>query len=369
MHGQLGRGGWSCNWLSKSVTSRRLEGLEALGAGDGGDMHTGCAGAEEGLAAGAGRSAGGVDVVDEEDVSSCDVALGVFACDGKSATDVGTSLARAEACLTLRGPAAGESVGSELQLELRLPAMEAAREGAGEMLCLIESPASFASAMERYGHDEQGWRELGNGENALGEHCAETKGDGLDAVVLEQVEEGSEFVLIEAPCDGEGEGWRGGAAEPAERLRRIGVGTGGDAEVFSAAGAEGFGLGMEKVPAGRADGRGGEFSERGGAEAAGRWDQDRGDSVERASGRTSKDANHCAPCRCFGRRMIHGRRMLHAAEDSPHAASRTESARLPYGHEYTSSEAGLQRGRCKFDGIVRMHGVTGGGGVAGWGLG
>jgi hypothetical protein len=322
-----------------------LEGLEALGAGDGGDMNTGCAGAEEGLAAGAGSGACGVDVVDEEDVLSCDVALGVFACNGKGTTDVGATLARAEACLTLRGPAAGESMGSELQFELRLPALEAACEGAGEMLRLIESSAPFASAMEGYGHDEQGGREMGNGEYALGEDCAEALGDGLDAVVLEQVEEGAKFVLIEAPCNGEGEGRLGAAAEPAELLRRIGGGTGASGEVFSAAGAEGTGLGLEQVPAGGADGRCGEFSERGGAEAAGRWDQNGRESVERAGGGTSKDANHCAPCRCFGRRMIHKRRMLHAAEDSPHAASRTESARLPYGHEYTSSEAGLQRGR------------------------
>lgn len=131
------------------------------------------------------------------------------------------------------------------------------------------------------------------------------------------------MVLIEAVGYGESEGWRGEATDAAEELGSVRSGTGFSTEIFSAAGTESAGLGMEPVPAGGADRRGGKFSQRSAAQAARGWKEYRGYGVEGVSGGTSEHANHCAPSRCSGWRMFHQRRMLHAAEDSPRAASRT----------------------------------------------
>lgn len=196
---------------------------------------------------------------------------------------------------------------------------------------LIEAAGAPAAAVQRNGHDEQRRGQVGNGEDARGEQCSETPREGLNAAVFEEMKQRAELVLIKAVGYSEREGRFREPADAAQDGKLAGLVGGLEAEVFSAAGTERAGLRAEVAPAGGADGNGGEFSKRSAAEAARRWKQDSRDGIECADGGTSEDANYCAPCRCFGWRMLHQRRMLHAAEDSPRAASRTESARLPYG--------------------------------------
>jgi len=261
------------------VTVQRLV---TLGAGDGGDVDACCPGTQEGLTAGPGGGAGGVNVVDEQYMMACDGALRLFTGNGKSATHVDAALMGAEPGLAFRGPAALEYPRGELKPHLRLLLPETADEAVGEMLGLIESAAAFAAAMQRDGHDEQGLGKVSNIENALGKQCAEAGSNGFNAVVFKQVDELAELVPVNSPGNSEREGRLGHAANAAERILLAGSGDKIDAEIFSAMGAKGSRLWMEMVPTGRTDGDGGEFSERGAAEAAGRWEQNGGDSFEGA---------------------------------------------------------------------------------------
>lgn len=283
---------------------------------DGGDPDVGGSGAFERGGAGAGGGAGGVDVVDEEDVAAVDP-LGMR--DRKSAAHVGTTLMGGEPRLTVCGALPFEQPCLELQMERGLLAAQGSDGRACQPIGLVEAALAALAPVEGDGDDGEVRGQAGDLADLVGQKDAEALGDGLEAVVFEQVQEAAQGPAINAVGDGFFKVGGRGAAGAAEGICRIGAGE-VEGEGFAAAEAAGPELGGQAVPAGGADGKEGKTRKREAADAAIGGEEDGGEAVgyemQGTARRTSEHANHSAPGRHIGRRSFTGQGNT-LTEDAP----------------------------------------------------
>lgn len=206
-HGKLGRPAF-LHMKSFGVKSMFL-----LRASDGGNQDGSGSRTAQGGGAGTGGGAGGEDVVDEQDRAAAE---GFGTRNKKSAAHIGATLMRAEARLTFGGAPPCEQPRGQLHAQLRASQAQSGEGGAREQLRLIEAALTVLAFEKRHGDDEEIGRQIGEGEDRFGEKSAEAPGKRLHTVVLEQVEEGTELIVIHAVRDGLAEIGRGDAAGTAK---------------------------------------------------------------------------------------------------------------------------------------------------------
>jgi len=266
--------------------------------------------------AGAGGGAGGIDVVDKQDIFSPD-RRGPG--DKKSAADIDAALMRAEARLTFGGALPLEQRGHKVDAYLRAPRAEGGKQTAGKQVRLIKSVLAAFLFEERNGDDPEVGGEVGNHQDLLGEQRSEALCQGFHPVIFEEVEEGAEGSGIDAVGYGFLKiGWLDAAGATALFGEQAGMGAAGiKRQGFAAAGAERGGLSGQIVPAGSTDGQEGKTRKRGAANAAVGGKKDCGETIESDGEGTSEHANDRAPCCNIGWRNF-GRQGKALTEDTPH---------------------------------------------------
>ena len=157
-----------------------------------------------------------------------------------------------------------------------MEAPQLAYGGRGESLRMIEAASALLGSMHGDG-DEDGFVQRGReGLHALGEQDPESRGDGLHAFVLQQIDELAQLAVVPAIGNRLYEGWRRQAAGLAKRRRVFTAGQRrkiGHAEVFAATWAETSWLWGDLGTAGIADRDAGQAQERAAAEGAGAGEQ------------------------------------------------------------------------------------------------
>jgi hypothetical protein len=143
---------------------------------------------------GARGSAGGEDVVDDQNIPAIHCG---WVSDFEGAADVDTTLAWSESSLAAGGPLTDERTRRESELPLRMAFTQRAQGMLRERPGLIESALSMLGAEERHGNDEHLSGCFG-GELAdrFGQHLAEFAGSGVHAVVFERVEGRAHAILV-----------------------------------------------------------------------------------------------------------------------------------------------------------------------------
>lgn len=288
-----------------------------LCTGYGRDADGGGSGAAEGLRAGAGRGAGGVNVVDEQHVA---IGNGCGVRRDERAAEILAPLMRGETGLALGSPMTRENIGSQMQAQIGAAPAEEMDRAAREEFRLVEAALAAFAGIERDGHDDQIGGQIGDGENGIGEERAEALCQRLHAVVFQQVEQSAQLIAVEAPRDGLLERRRRGAAGAAKGV--IGGAFRVREQGFAAAVAKRAGLRGEMIPAGSADGQEGETGEREAADAAIGGEEYGGEAVEGSMRRTSEHADHRAPGRVGGWRDFGRQRNALTAEDAPRSGGR-----------------------------------------------
>lgn len=256
---------------------------EFLCACEGDDAHRGCAGEHENARTFARGCAGGVDVVDEQDVFACYLR---FVGHGKGSAQIDASLARCELELALSFACAFEQVVRAMQRPLRLTLVQDADGAIGHALALIEGPLAAEEWNGDYGHLR--WC-VGQCERGVGDEGREGFGERGHVAVLHEVDEGAHLVGVDAEGAGLHECGRNGAAGLAEQ----GFVAAFKAERFPTAAALLHALGLQARETNFTDGNGLSVEERFFADAACVW-REGGDQVvckglgkrlERAQGR------------------------------------------------------------------------------------
>lgn len=261
-----------------NVRDRRLPQGHGLGlrAGECGDEDLSGAGPRERKGAGASGGAGGVDVVEEEDIAAGDEG---WVGRGEGATQVLAALAWIEAELAFGLLHAGEEVVSGAQAQGGMRPAESGQGVGGEQFSLVEAALTSLAAEERDGGDKglsggiEDGGEIGDG---VGEELPERLRGLPHAFELQQTDEAAQLALIDAEGDGAGEGWWDTAAGGADGAGEVAAGDEAfafEAQGFAAGGAEGgggvgFGLRTKAAEAELADGQGGGAQKRRGTEAA-----------------------------------------------------------------------------------------------------
>lgn len=271
-----------------------------------------------------GRSPGGVNVVDEQHVA---IGNGCGARRDKCSAEILAPLMGSKTGLAFGGALPRKKIRSQMQAQIGATAAEDMDGAAREDLRLVEAALAAFAGKEGDGHDEQIRGQIGDGENGIGEQCAETPGQRLHAVVFQQMEEGAQLIAVESPGNGLLKRRQRGAAGAAKGFSCGQFGL--MRQRFAAAVAERAGLGREMIPAGGANGQERETGEREAADAAIGGEEDGGKAVEGGVRRTSQHADHRAPGRVGGWRNFGRQRDTLTAEDAPRSGGRNAETGMP----------------------------------------
>ncbi len=146
------------------------------------------------LGGGAGRCAGGEDVVDEQNVFHGD---GSRIGDREGSAHIQAPLAEREAGLALGGAQAHERAGGQREPPLGVGLAQKTQRVDGQRPRLVEAALGILRPVQRHGnHQHLGRRfgsQLGDG---LGQHPAQPAGGGMQPVVLERVDGRLHAVLV-----------------------------------------------------------------------------------------------------------------------------------------------------------------------------
>jgi hypothetical protein len=240
--------------------------LEQTCAGQGCDADRSGSGAGEGAGNGASGSAGGENVVDDQDVALGD---GARIGHGEGAADVAAALVRAESGLAVSGANADDGVGRESETPAGMGVMERPNGGFGEQTRLVEPALSMLGAVQRNGD----YREVQRGvcsqlRDGLGEETAERARGRRKPLIFQRMDGVAHAVFVGAVGYGADEAGRGETADAAD---------GGGIQVWTlgrlVVGMEGVGaLGADRAaedrnfgPASFTDGNGRKARQRGAA--------------------------------------------------------------------------------------------------------
>jgi len=236
------------------------------------------------------------------------------------AAEILAPLMRGEAGLAFRGAVTPEDIESQVHAQIRAAVAEGTDRMTSDELRLVEAALAALAGKERNGHDDQLSGQIRDGEYRIGEERAQALRQGVHAVVFQQVEQGAQFIAVEAPSDSLLEGRCRRAAGAAERffsgeIRFV-------RQRLAASVAERARLWGKMIPAGRTDGKKREAAERDAADAAIGGEEHSGKAVECGLRRTSEHANHRAPGRIGRWRDFRRQRKTLTTEDAPRSGGR-----------------------------------------------
>ena len=240
--------------------------------------------------AGPGGGAGGVDIVDEQDVAAGHRrSLG----HGKGGAQVVATLARVEAELAFCLADTGENAVRGPQAQGGVRAAQLLERPRGEQFGLVEATLTGLAARQGNGGDEgfdgriETWCQL---RDALGEKAAERIGGRAQAVKLQQADQLAQGTGVHAKGNGPGEGRGNAAARGADLIGGMAAGEEAftlKAESFAADGAEktgmGLRLGAKRAETDLADGKGGGVKQGSGTDAAIAGEERRDQVIEGAA--------------------------------------------------------------------------------------
>jgi hypothetical protein len=171
----------------------------ALRASNGRHPDRSSAGIPQHPAAGASRSPGGVNVIDQQHVTSRQ-ALGMGR--KKSATQILPALVSGQACLTHRHSHAFQQARFQVQPPLGVAAAHLRHGRAGQQLGMIKPPQALLGCVHGHRDHQHLSRRSSKGFQAVRQENTQTSGNGLHTLILEQMNQRSQLTVVSAIGNG-----------------------------------------------------------------------------------------------------------------------------------------------------------------------